>query len=83
MLTFLYQYCYFCNNIKLKFVKIATVCKFDNCSINLASQKLGTLQFPSHNESGFQVQKLIVENLKTGTFFSLSLLELFSTEPPI
>ena len=29
-------------------------------------QKLGTLQFPSPNGLGFQVQKLIKKNLKVG-----------------
>ena len=33
-------------------------------------QRLGTLPFPSRNELGFQVQKLIVTNLKVGKNFS-------------
>ena len=51
--------------------------------LKLVSQKLGTLQFPSPNELGFQVKKLVVTNLKVGNFFfSISLLGLFSPEPP-
>ena len=35
-------------------------------------QKLGTLQFPSPKGLGFQVQKLIMTNLKVGkTFFHI------------
>ena len=46
-------------------------------------QKLGTLQFPSPTGLGFQVQKLIMTNLKVGKkFFSISLLGLFSPESP-
>ena len=37
--------------------------------LKLVLQKLGTLQFPSPSELGFQVQKLIMTNLKVGKFF--------------
>ena len=45
-------------------------------------QKLGTLQFPSPNGLGFQVQKLIMANLKVEMYFSIFMLKLFSPEPP-
>ena len=51
--------------------------------LKLVLQKLGTLQFPGPNGLGFQVQKLIMTNLKVGKkIFSISLLGLFSPESP-
>ena len=44
---------------------------------------MGTLQFPSPNCLGFQVKKLVVTNLNVRKkFFFISLLGLFSSEPP-
>ena len=43
---------------------------------------MGTLQFPSHNGLGFQVQKLIMTDLKVGKNFSHILVWAFSPEPP-
>ena len=43
-------------------------------------QRLGTLPFPSRNGLGFQVQKLIVTNLKVGKFFLHILLLAFFTK---
>ena len=51
--------------------------------LKLVSQNLGTLQFPSPHGFGFQVKKLVVTNLKVGKKFFISLLGLFSPEPPI
>ena len=50
--------------------------------LKLVSQKLGTLQFLNPNELGFQVQKLIVTNLKVRKKNPYPCFGLCSPEPP-
>ena len=51
--------------------------------LKLVLQKLGTLPFPDPNRLGFHVKKLVVTNLQVGKKNFISLLGLFSPEPPI
>ena len=51
--------------------------------LKLVLQKLGTLQFPSPSGFGFQVQKLIMTNLKVGkNFFPYPCLGFFHQNHP-